>query len=214
MRNSRNAPPWHFFPSARLRLVRANQNSLRKELLAERRHAWFSARGRINFVNEWPPCGQTNQPDGNWNNVRGYVCAHVKFLNVSLILRIWRRKMSKPFLVCPSLFVRDGIFIAIVRYKECVGDKSDIVKVKEKKRIIFIRLEIANCRYIRTFLFFPFDLSFHFSIARIAWFWGQFVSLQRYILIVNNFLLSIIEKRLKISCLLLCKHILTFEVKR
>lgn len=76
--------------------------------------------------------------------------------------------MSKPFLVCPSLFVRDGIFIAIVRYKECVGDKSDMVKVKEKKRIIFIRLEIANCRYIRTFLFFPFDLSFHFSIARIA----------------------------------------------
>lgn len=111
VRNSRNAPPWHFFPSARLRLVRANQNSLRKELLAERRHAWFSARGRINFVNEWPPCEQTNQPDGNWNNVRGYVCAHVKFLNVSLILRIWRRKMSKPFLVCPSLFVRDGIFI-------------------------------------------------------------------------------------------------------
>lgn len=176
---------------ARLRLVRANQNSLRKELAAERRHAWFSARGHGTSKLCWriAPLGARHQPDESWNNARGYALNFSTY--VSSVLWIWCRKAWKPLLVYPSSRSRRDI------------------QVEERKGIILFSrvvsytifssiVSIFRCNF-EHFSFFPFDLFFSWLVSRDS--------------VCRNVGMRTKKKlKEKLYCLLHCRYILTFEV--
>lgn len=176
---------------ARLRLVRANQNSLRKELAAERRHAWFSARGHGTSKLCWriAPLGARHQPDESWNNARGYALNFSTY--VSSVLWIWCRKAWKPLLVYPSSRSRRDIQ---VEERKGVILFSRVVSYTIFSSIV----SIFRCNF-EHFSFFPFDLFFSWLVSRDS--------------VCRNVGMRTKKKlKEKLYCLLHCRYILTFEV--